>query len=146
MPKLHSWHECYEKPDTGSHIPEGTYLVTTIWVLVGFLLLLRWGETMSLWNWTAKGPIVHPQVITWVNIEQRWDDTDRGKLKDSEKNLSQCHFVHNKSHMDWPGREPGSLVLRSQRLTTWAMARSIRYVGLYLDFGIIIVESPNSLK
>jgi hypothetical protein len=23
-----------------------------------------------------------------------------GKPKDSEKNLSQCHFAHNKSHMD----------------------------------------------
>jgi hypothetical protein len=32
---------------------------------------------------------------------------DRGKPKNSEKNLSQCHFFHHKFHMDWPGREPG---------------------------------------
>jgi hypothetical protein len=25
---------------------------------------------------------------------------DRGKPKNSEKKLSQCHFVHHKSHMD----------------------------------------------
>jgi hypothetical protein len=33
-------------------------------------------------------------------MEQQWNNTDRGKLKDSEKNLSQCHFVHKKFHME----------------------------------------------
>jgi hypothetical protein len=39
--------------------------------------------------------------------ERRWNDIDRENPKNSEKNLSQCHLVHHKSHMDWPGREPG---------------------------------------
>jgi hypothetical protein len=33
-------------------------------------------------------------------------DIDRGKPKNSEKNPSQWHFIHYKSHMDWPGSEP----------------------------------------
>jgi hypothetical protein len=33
-------------------------------------------------------------------MEHRWNETERGKLKYSGKNLSQCHFVYHKSHMD----------------------------------------------
>jgi hypothetical protein len=32
---------------------------------------------------------------------------DRGNLKNLDKILSQFHFVHHISHMDWPGLEPG---------------------------------------
>jgi hypothetical protein len=38
--------------------------------------------------------------VLFIVIEHRWNGTDRGKLKYSRKNLSQCHFVHHKSHMD----------------------------------------------
>jgi hypothetical protein len=40
-------------------------------------------------------------------MEHRWNEIDRGKPKYSEKNLSQCHFVYHKSHMDRPGIETG---------------------------------------
>jgi hypothetical protein len=36
----------------------------------------------------------------------RWNDIDRGKPKDSEKNLSPCHFVHHKFHWIDPGANP----------------------------------------
>jgi hypothetical protein len=32
-----------------------------------------------------------------------------GKLKYWEKILSQCHFIHHKSYMYWPGIEPRHL-------------------------------------
>jgi hypothetical protein len=41
-------------------------------------------------------------------MEQLWNKIDSGKPTYSGKNLSQCHVVHQKSHMDWPGIENGS--------------------------------------
>jgi hypothetical protein len=40
-------------------------------------------------------------------MEHRWYGIDRGKPKYSQKNLSQYHFVHHKSNVDWPGIELG---------------------------------------
>jgi hypothetical protein len=40
-------------------------------------------------------------------MDHRCNEIDRGIPKYSEKNLSQCHFLHHKSHMDRPGNEPG---------------------------------------
>jgi hypothetical protein len=36
-------------------------------------------------------------------MEQGWNEIDTEKPKYSGKNLSQYHYVHHKSHMDWPG-------------------------------------------
>jgi hypothetical protein len=52
-----------------------------------------------------------------MTIEDWWNNIIEEKLKYLEKNLSQCHFVLHKSHMNWPGIEPGPLQIGWQ-LTT----------------------------
>jgi hypothetical protein len=33
-------------------------------------------------------------------MAQRWNDTDKGKINGSKKNLFRCHLVHHKYNMD----------------------------------------------
>jgi hypothetical protein len=71
-------------------------------------------------------------------MKHRWNDIDRGKPKCSRKNLSQCHFVHHKSHMDSRDRTRASAV-GGRRLTAWAMARreavfSVKIIHLHFIF------------
>jgi hypothetical protein len=59
-----------------------------------YLLLLRWDEVMFLRNC-----IRHHTDNTRLSMDQRWDDTDRGKQKDLERNQSQWHYVYRKVHV-----------------------------------------------
>jgi hypothetical protein len=67
------------------------------------------GVRLWLWNATTNGHVVHHASDIWVSsatMEWYWE----GKLKNSEENQSQCHFVH---HM-WidVGANQGSAVKR----------------------------------
>lgn len=40
-----------------------------------------------------------------MGMDKLWDDNKRGQPNDSFKNVSQCHFVLQKSHTEWLGIE-----------------------------------------
>ena len=64
------------------------------------------------WYWQGKTEVLGEKHYTawvvdgWMSMEQWWNDSDRGKLKYLDDNLSQCHLVHHKFHTDWPRIEP----------------------------------------
>jgi hypothetical protein len=63
-------------------------------------LLLRWDETVEVRLLT--GPLSIPQIIcerTWLSMDNRCHDVDRGKLKASEEKRPQCHFVSPKNNV-----------------------------------------------
>jgi hypothetical protein len=67
----------------------------------------RWGgPSTQAWMPTYVSILRIPQMIWVWRATVEWY-SDRGKPKNSKKNLSQWYFVHHKYHMDWPGREPG---------------------------------------
>ena len=56
-----------------------------------------------------------PTCLRPALVGHWWNEVDTGKPKYAEKSLSQCHFVHHKSHIDYPGIAPG---LRGERPAT----------------------------
>jgi hypothetical protein len=60
----------------------------------------RWGgSSTQAWMPTYVSILCTPQIIWVWRAMVEWY-IDKGKPKNSEKNLSQCHFFHYKSHMN----------------------------------------------
>jgi hypothetical protein len=87
------------------------------------LVFWLWG-----WDWCLTGlrlllrAFVHPQ-IKWMNEINECGAHGRMiltvKPKNSEKTLSQCHFVHHKSHWIYVGANLGC---RGERLATYRLS------------------------
>ena len=61
---------------------------------------LRLEEHCSFAGSQISRPSVENIIEMKMNMEHSFNDTDRGKLKYSEQNLTQCHFVHHTAFMD----------------------------------------------
>jgi hypothetical protein len=58
---------------------------------------MGWEEVSELRPPTR--PLFILQMIN-MSMEPKWNDIDGEEPKNSDKNLSQCQFVHHNSHMD----------------------------------------------
>jgi hypothetical protein len=87
------------------------------------------------WRWAVFYQVV--QVM-----EHQWNEIDKGKPT-TQKNLSQCHFVHHKSHMDLTWDRTRASVVRGRRLTAWAMARSYSSVRTTLAYNDTNIQSSS---
>jgi len=58
-----------------------------------------------------------------VKLESWWNENTREKAKSRNKNLSQCHFVHLKSDIEWARVKPSE----KPRLTCWVQNRQLYY-------------------
>jgi hypothetical protein len=95
------------------------------------------------WRWRERWSFFSPRVM-----EHRWNETGRGKPKHSGKKLSQCHFVHHKSHMDWPRDRTRASAVGGRRLTAWASAGvtlTLLFNATYYKW-IFVLYSVRSLK
>jgi hypothetical protein len=69
--------------------------------LLTLSLQFQWGETVSLWNRAANGPIVHPPDDTWVNMEQRWKDAERENRMTQRRTNQHIPSTINKDGIVW---------------------------------------------
>jgi hypothetical protein len=83
------------------------FLISKIPFTLMFMFHCYNGVSLSLYSYALSRVLLPIPRACMSSMEQRWNDNDRGKPTDSEKSLSHCQSVQQKSHMDCPGSETG---------------------------------------
>jgi hypothetical protein len=65
--------------------------------------------------------VIVEQLLEWELV---------GETEELGENLLQCHFVQQKSHMAWPGLEPGPQMFEALRLLL--LLEDLQITGCYL--------------
>ena len=102
---------------------------------------------------SLKVPRFHPLFIvtksvkTKTSIEHCGNEVDNKNLKIWEKELSQCHFVHQKSHTDFPTKESGLRNLKTKiRLNYVYILLSSKVIGEILPYTTYRVSQEERTK
>jgi hypothetical protein len=75
--------------------------------------------------WGPSRPYVRPPYVTWVNMEQRWNGTGKGKRKGSEKACTSVTCSHV-AHILTRARTR-AFAATSLRPTAWAVAGQVLF-------------------
>jgi hypothetical protein len=76
-------------------------------------------EVVHMLGWGESGSPLGMSATVWriaraLNVgSNRCNENWQGKPKYSEETFPKCHFVHHKSHMNWPGLEPKAQLWKS---------------------------------
>ena len=85
----------------------GLSFMATHWWVCSVLHTFSFSELYSdNVNYQDYIPLV---MIEWMSMKHWWNNSDRGKPKYLEENLSQCQSLDHKSHTNSPGTEPWPL-------------------------------------
>jgi hypothetical protein len=78
-----------------------------------------------------------------MNMKHWWNDRERGKQKNKEKNLSLCYYVHEVTQKTGPKSNPK---LRGDRLTTNLLSQGTAHVKTRIQSTTEIVCIPKTSR
>jgi hypothetical protein len=84
------------------------------------------------------GLLYLPRAIMMNNFVQWWL---AGVTEVLGENLPQCHFVHHKSHVIWPGANPAR---RGEKLATNRLSYGTATVVVYLNWINHLIFAPET--